>query len=116
MSDREYYKKLRKKVKDVMTKARYEHTLGLNSSGECFYGIVDDEGSVVVVYSGWWEMVGGELNLTLWEDYESIDPAIFGTYIPEILGNGELRLTWSSGDALTTNMYYDGYEEFSPAF
>ena len=29
MSDREYYKKLRKKVKDVMTKARYEHTLGV---------------------------------------------------------------------------------------
>ena len=29
MSDREYYKKLRKKVKDVMTKSRYEHTLGV---------------------------------------------------------------------------------------
>ena len=29
MSDREYFKKLRKKVKDVMTKARYEHTLGV---------------------------------------------------------------------------------------
>jgi HD superfamily phosphohydrolase YqeK len=29
MSDRDYYKKLRKKVKDVMTKARYEHTLGV---------------------------------------------------------------------------------------
>ncbi len=100
----------------VVEPDRYEHTLGLNSSGECFYGIVDDEGSVVVVYSGWWEMAGGELNLTLWEDYESIDPAIFGTYIPEILETGELRLTWSSGDALTTNMYYDGYEEFSPAF
>lgn len=100
----------------VVEPDRYEHTLGLNSSGECFYGIVDDEGEVVVVYSGWWEMAGGELNLTLWEDYESIDPAIFGTYLPEILGTGELRLTWSSGEALTTNMYYDGYEEFSPAF
>ena len=100
----------------VVEPDRYEHTLGLNSSGECFYGIVDDEGEVVVVYSGWWEMVRGELNLTLWEDYDSIDPAIFGTYIPEILGTGELRLTWSSGEALTTNMYYDGYEEFSPAF
>ena len=29
MSDREYYKKLRKNVKDVMTKSRYEHTLGV---------------------------------------------------------------------------------------
>ena len=29
MSDREYYRKLRKKVKDAMTKARYEHTLGV---------------------------------------------------------------------------------------
>lgn len=29
MSDREYYKKLRKKIKDVMTKSRYEHTLGV---------------------------------------------------------------------------------------
>ena len=29
MSDRDYYKKLRKKVKDVMTKSRYEHTLGV---------------------------------------------------------------------------------------
>ena len=29
MSDREDYKKLRKKVKDVMTKSRYEHTLGV---------------------------------------------------------------------------------------
>ena len=100
----------------VVEPDRYEHTLGLNSSGECFYGIADDEGAVVVVYSGWWEMAGGELNLTLWEDYESIEPAIFGTYLPEILETGELRLTWSSGDALTTNMYYDGYEEFSPAF
>ena len=29
MNDREYYRKLRKKVKDVMTKSRYEHTLGV---------------------------------------------------------------------------------------
>ena len=29
MSDREYYKKLRKNGKDVMTKSRYEHTLGV---------------------------------------------------------------------------------------
>lgn len=29
MSDRDYYRKLRKKIKDVMTKSRYEHTLGV---------------------------------------------------------------------------------------
>ena len=29
MSDREYYRKLRKKIKAVMTKSRYEHTLGV---------------------------------------------------------------------------------------
>lgn len=35
MSDRDYYKKLRKKVKDVMTKARYEHTLGVEFTASC---------------------------------------------------------------------------------
>lgn len=29
MADREYYRKLRKKLKDVLTKSRYEHTLGV---------------------------------------------------------------------------------------
>ena len=90
----------------------YEHTLSLNRDGECFYSIVDAEASVVAAYSGWWEMAGGELNIVLWEDYESLEPAVFGTYVPELLPDGNLYLELSSGDALTTNMYYDGYDEF----
>lgn len=100
----------------VIEPDKFEHTMSLNIDGDCYYGIVDDEGSFVVMYSGFWEMAGGELNITMWEDYDSIDPAIFGTYLPEILSDGTLSLTHSSGDSLTTNMYYDGYEEFSPLF
>ena len=100
----------------VVEPDRFVDTLSLNNNGECFFSIIDDEGSIVVSYSGWWEMFDGELNIALWEDYDSIEPAIFGTYIPEILLDGELSLILSSGDALTTNMYYDGYEEFSPAY
>ena len=101
---------------NVVEPDRFEDTLSLNPDGECFYGIVDDDGELVVMYSGFWEMAGGELNITLWEDYDSIKPAIFGTYIPEISSDGQLCLELSSGDSLTTNMYYDGYEEFSPVF
>lgn len=101
---------------NVVEPDKFEDTLSLNPDGECFYGIVDDEGELVVMYSGFWEMAGGELNITLWEDYDSIEPAIFGTYIPEVLPDGALCLTLSSGDSLTTNMYYDGYDEFSPVF
>lgn len=42
MSDREYYRKLRKKLKDVMTKSRYEHTLGVEFTASAMamrYGV-----------------------------------------------------------------------------
>ena len=100
----------------VMQPDHYEHILSLNGNGECSYGIIDGESSVVVTYIGWWEMAGGELNIALWEDYESLEPEIFGTYVPELLPNGNLYLELSSGDALTTNMYYDRYEELSPMY
>ena len=49
MSDREYYKKLRKKVKDVMTKSRYEHTLGVEFTAASLamrYGIDIDKAEI----------------------------------------------------------------------
>lgn len=49
MSDRDYYKKLRKKVKDVMTKARYEHTLGVEFTAASLamrYGIDIDKAEI----------------------------------------------------------------------
>ena len=79
----------------VMQPDHYEHILYLNGNGECSYGIVDAEATVVVTYSGWWEMAGGELNIALWEDYESLEPAVFGTYIPELLPDGNLYLELS---------------------
>jgi hypothetical protein len=94
----------------------FEHTISFSYSGECSYGMVDDEGSVVVAYSGWWEMLDGELTLALWEDAENSEAGIFGTYIPERLSDETLRLNLSSGDALTTNMYYDWYEDFERSY
>ena len=49
MSDRDYYKKLRKKVKDVMTKARYEHTLGVEFTAASLamrYGVDIDKAEI----------------------------------------------------------------------
>lgn len=49
MSDRDYYKKLRKKVKDVMTKARYEHTLGVEFKAASLamrYGVDIDKAEI----------------------------------------------------------------------
>ena len=46
MSDRDYYKKLRKKMKDVMTKSRYEHTLGVEFTAAAMamrYGVDIDK-------------------------------------------------------------------------
>ena len=94
----------------------FEHTISFSYSGECSYGMVDDEGSVVVAYSGWWEMLDGELTLALWEDAENSEAGIFGTYIPKRLSDETLRLNLSSGDALTTNMYYDWYEDFERSY
>lgn len=94
----------------------FEHTISFSYSGECSYGMVDDEGSVVVAYFGWWEMLDGELNLTLWEDAEVPEASIFGTYVPELLSEERLRLNLSSGDALTTNMYYNWYDDFELSY
>lgn len=94
----------------------FEHTISFSYSGECSYGMVDDEGSMVVFYVGCWEMLDGELTLALWEDAEDSEAGIFGTYIPERLSDKMLRLNLSSGDALTTNMYYDWYEDFERAY
>ena len=61
-------------------------------------------------------MLDGELTLALWEDAENSEAGIFGTYIPERLSDETLRLNLSSGDALTTNMYYDWYEDFERSY
>ena len=89
----------------------FSYSLDLQESGDCFLGVTDDEDSVVVVYQGWWEFAGGEINLCLWEDPES-EPAISGTYIPELLEEHVMHLTWSSGDYLTSRMAYEGAEDF----